>query len=684
MLASASSALDHESTDRPTLAPGTIFGGYRIDQRIGRGGIAEVFAAKELYAGREVALKTLRPEYCALPEFVERMKREAILTTQLRHRNIVMCFGAGVVGRRPWLALERLGGLTLRQKLQQSGPLWPHEVLSLVRQAAMGLHAAHRRGIVHRDIKPENLFIERQRLILLDFGFAKAESHGSVTDPFATPGTIAYMAPEQILRKPADPRTDLYALGICAYEALAGQHPFTNAPDVWPTDDVMAQFHLEDPPYPLTELIGGFPPAIWNIIEKCLSKDPTKRYPDAQRMAAALLDQERKLTRDPSHERFNRVGNRDVATEGRDKNTSDTSPIPKTRAARHTSLFHPTAESLSVFEGWLGKPGEGVVAHVGADGTAAWASVSDWSIYAGGTQTPTDRDWNAYLEWLAPRCPSGEIVRSLVLDPGSGPSPSQRSRLTTVTSRCAVRAAVLAPSAVIRGIVTALNWFKSDSYRAFSPSELREAIVYLGATGDVAAELEHAAHQLLERISPLASTEPKSGTALPEIVACDRDHCIGTWRNFLLVLWRGQTRVVSVEATRPVLEQLARRSPNSVGMISIVEDHAPAPSAEARAAIARLFASVAKDVVASAVAVEGTGFRAAFVRGVVTSLTMLARQPFPHKVFPGLQEAAAWLTPQGPFVAPHTATANQLVDAVTRWRAEYGARIGAGGIGSAA
>jgi serine/threonine protein kinase len=296
MFGSASLASDPQSSDIPTLAPGTLFGGYRIAERIGTGGLAEVYAAKDLYAEREVAMKALRPEYCALPEFVERMKREAIVTTQLRHRNIVMCWAAGVAGRRPWLALERLHGVTLRQKVRQEGRLWPHDALSFVRQAALALDAAHRRGIVHRDIKPENLFIERQRLVLLDFGFAKADCHGSVTDPFATPGTIAYMAPEQILRKPAEPRTDLYALGICAYEALAGQHPFVSEPDAWPSDDVMAQFHLEDPPYPLTELIEGFPPSIWSVIEKCLSKNPNSRYADAQTLAAALLDQERKLT----------------------------------------------------------------------------------------------------------------------------------------------------------------------------------------------------------------------------------------------------------------------------------------------------------------------------------------------------------------------------------------------------
>jgi serine/threonine protein kinase len=265
-----------ESRDAPSLAPGTTLAGYQIDQRIGAGGIAEVYAAKDTYSEREVALKTLRAKYCSLPEFVERMRREAIVTTQLRHRNIVMCWAAGLTHRRPWLALERLHGATLRQSLQER-PLWPHDVLSIMRQAAHALDAAHRHGIVHRDIKPENLFIERQRLVLLDFGFAKIECNGPATDPFVMPGTIAYMAPEQILHKPPDARTDLYALGICAYEALAGRHPFVNERDVWPSDDVMAQFHLEDPPYPLTELVEGFPPGIWSIVERCLSKNPSKR-----------------------------------------------------------------------------------------------------------------------------------------------------------------------------------------------------------------------------------------------------------------------------------------------------------------------------------------------------------------------------------------------------------------------
>jgi hypothetical protein len=146
----------------------------------------------------------------------------------------------------------------------------------------------------------------------------------------------------------------------------------------------------------------------------------------------------------------------------------------------------------------------------------------------------------------------------------------------------------------------------------------------------------------------------------------------------LLVMWRGETRATTVNAMYPALQKLTRHFPKSVGMLTVIEENAPAPSAEARAAIARLFASAADDVICSAVAFEGSGFRAAFVRGVVTSLTMLARQPFPHKVFPGVPQAAVWLMPRLPTITPRVATQAQMVEAVAQWRMAYANHLSLG------
>jgi hypothetical protein len=342
------------------------------------------------------------------------------------------------------------------------------------------------------------------------------------------------MAPEQILRKPADPRTDLYALGICAYEALAGQHPFTNAPDVWPTDDVMAQFHLEDPPYPLTDVFAGFPPSIWTVVAKCLSKNPSDRYADAQAMAAALSEQERFLMHEYPRWRFedlsdlshfwstSRAPRRMDARDPADiRQTGTVTGISLRRLDAVPAMVSETATTMEIASvqthdfkrsgsRWVEKEtdksmhtggrNDRLHLHMGSGGTAAWTKVSDYCVYASGRRPPSDIDWATYLDWLAPECQLGLTVRVLVWERSDGPTAAQRSRLNEVTSGCAARVAVLTPSRVIRGIVTALNWFNVDSYRGFSPLELDAAVAYIGATAGSAQRLKQAARELLDML----------------------------------------------------------------------------------------------------------------------------------------------------------------------------------------
>lgn len=260
---------------------------YKVHGYLTRGATARVYLAEDLVEGVPVAVKMLAPESIKSHELAARMLREAEALRDIDHPNVVKVLDTGETGGGiPYLVLEALPGETLGDYLRRQGTP-PFEVsLSLVRQAAQGLCAAHRAGIVHRDVKPDNFVLvgptnEPYGLKLIDFGMAKLDSSSGTSGTHTILGTVEYMAPEQILAEVVDARTDVYAMGVVMFRLFTGHLPFdTNAP----ADLLRHQlFSSVPPPSWLTEDLD---PRIERMILTATRKHPGNRYPDMQ----ALLD----------------------------------------------------------------------------------------------------------------------------------------------------------------------------------------------------------------------------------------------------------------------------------------------------------------------------------------------------------------------------------------------------------
>jgi eukaryotic-like serine/threonine-protein kinase len=272
-----------EDTTQPT--PRRRFGPYEVVAMIGRGGMGEVYRARDPRLGREVAIKTLPHESHGDPVSLRRLELEARAAGALNHPNILAIYDVGSEAGVPYVVSELLEGETLQARLRR-GALPPEEALRLAGQTAAGLAAAHEKGVVHRDLKPANLFVTRDgRLKILDFGLAKrhaplADSAG-YTQPGVVMGTVGYMAPEQVRGQPVDPRADIFAFGAVLYEMLAGKRAFTGASPVETMGEIL---HREPPP-----LAGrGITVALENVLRRCLRKSPEERFAAGAALAEAL------------------------------------------------------------------------------------------------------------------------------------------------------------------------------------------------------------------------------------------------------------------------------------------------------------------------------------------------------------------------------------------------------------
>ncbi len=220
----------------------TLDGRYHIVDRIAAGGMGEVFRAHDAVLAREVAIKVLHRPLASDPGFVERFRREARAAAGLSHPNIVAVHDWGAVDGVYYMVMEHVHGQSLREILNAHGPLAPAQAADVLRQTLSALEHAHGRGIVHRDVKPENIMVTREGLAkVADFGLARAYADAQITHAGHVAGTVQYLAPEQLEGQPADPRTDLYALGIVAYELLTGTLPFSGE-----TPMAIAYQHLRD------------------------------------------------------------------------------------------------------------------------------------------------------------------------------------------------------------------------------------------------------------------------------------------------------------------------------------------------------------------------------------------------------------------------------------------------------
>lgn len=274
---------DPATIDADALAPGDALGRYRIIRRLGHGGMGVVYLAQDERLGRTAAIKLLRRHLSLDESARRRFEEEARAASSLDHPNIITIYDIGdAPDGRLFIAMAFHEGETLREELQR-GPLPVARAVSLVRQLASGLAAAHARGIVHRDIKPENVLVTTGGVAkLVDFGIAKFAG-GVQAGSGETPGTAAYMSPEQTMGAPVDGRSDLWSVGVLLYELLTGERPFPGA-----TRAAVVAAIQHDEPRPVELRRPDVPAALAAVVQRCLVKDPAARLQRADEFLAAL------------------------------------------------------------------------------------------------------------------------------------------------------------------------------------------------------------------------------------------------------------------------------------------------------------------------------------------------------------------------------------------------------------
>lgn len=257
---------------------------YRLEEQIGSGGMGTVWRATDTLLNRPVAVKLLHPAQMAEPTSRERFRTEGRITAGLSHPGIAQVYDYGEQNGRAFLIMELVPGQPLSQLLREHGPLGPDQTLDVLGQAAQALAAAHARGVVHRDIKPGNLLVTAEgKVKLTDFGIARGDTSVTLTQTGMVMGTAQYISPEQASGQPAGFPSDLYALGVVAYECLAGQPPFTGDSPV-----ALALAHTREPPPALPEDV---PAEIDSLVAQLLEKNPADRPASASEVAqiAAVL-----------------------------------------------------------------------------------------------------------------------------------------------------------------------------------------------------------------------------------------------------------------------------------------------------------------------------------------------------------------------------------------------------------
>ena len=257
---------------------------YRRPERIGAGGMGEIFRAEDEVLGRTVAIKLLAERYARDASIRARFKREALAAARLSGEpSTVTIFDVGEWQERPFIVMEHLSGGSLEERLQRTGPPAAGEALSWLEQAAAALDAAHRRGVVHRDVKPGNLLLDREgALHVADFGIASAPGMESLTMTGTVMGTAGYLSPEQAQGERASPASDCYALAVVAFELLTGRRPFESDS---PTAEAGA--HVQAP-IPSVSALSNLPSELDPVFERALAKDPPQRFETAADFVAAL------------------------------------------------------------------------------------------------------------------------------------------------------------------------------------------------------------------------------------------------------------------------------------------------------------------------------------------------------------------------------------------------------------
>jgi serine/threonine protein kinase len=271
------------------LKAGDRLGPYEVAGLLGTGGMGEVYRARDLRLGREVALKIIGETAREDPENLARFTDEARLLATMSNPNIVAIYDFGTRDGVTFAVMELLEGESLGERLRRGVLPWRTAVGIAVR-VARGLAAAHERHVVHRDLKPDNVFLLREGGVkVLDFGLAVLKSDddepGGDQRERGFPGTKVYMAPEQVVKRAVDPRTDIFALGVVTYEMVCGRRPFDR---VTTSDTMTAILHSEPPPF--ADHDPSVPEQLVRVIKRCLAKDPGERYQNAFDLAFELSD----------------------------------------------------------------------------------------------------------------------------------------------------------------------------------------------------------------------------------------------------------------------------------------------------------------------------------------------------------------------------------------------------------
>lgn len=279
------------------LTEGEKFADYVIVRQIGAGGFGAVYEAEHPVLGRRVALKIAHPDVSADPDARARALQEARALAELSHPNVVAIQNAGVTSEgQVWIATELLKGWTLRE--MRRAPIPVEQALALLAEICDGVAAAHEVHILHRDLKPENIFVTRQVAVkVLDFTAAKASTLGLVASSSEIAagkqarrvlGTLAYMSPEQARGERPDLRTDVYSVGVIAYEIMGPRHPFADPDGTMPAEYELAQRHAEARPVPLPRLDPSIPSYVWDVVAEALEKDRERRLPSMRLFAQKL------------------------------------------------------------------------------------------------------------------------------------------------------------------------------------------------------------------------------------------------------------------------------------------------------------------------------------------------------------------------------------------------------------
>jgi len=267
---------------------GELIDHYRVLELVGRGAMGVVYKALDVNLDRPVAIKVMSAEARNDPDFVERFRQEARVQGALNHPNVALLFDYFLHDGAPVAVMEFIDGESLEQLIRRQGPIPAHAAIPLFKQALRGVAAAHRSGIVHRDLKPSNLMITRDDVVkVMDFGIAKRQGATGATKVSTSIGSPLYMAPEQILGRAVDCRTDIYCLGTTLYELLSGQRPFNPRGKA---EYFILNAHVNELPEPPTVHCRDIPQPIVDAVMRSLAKDPDARFQSADDFMRALPD----------------------------------------------------------------------------------------------------------------------------------------------------------------------------------------------------------------------------------------------------------------------------------------------------------------------------------------------------------------------------------------------------------